>query len=746
MLKKNYRIRKLLVAALGAATAASGIAALGAIPAGAALPALAGTTVAASLPTLNQNLANQPGGSLAVTLTPGATGGHFTLTVADFNEAANVIFDTNAPTATAPSTVGNAGFAIASLTGSGTNTITVNYTATSATTVNQAINITNIAYDVTTVAATPGPVVLHGTDTDAGYSNTATVNNITPPSTTVKDAAGNFYDPSASNAVIVSSVAVAGDNPPVLVQPNGGGSSTAISPIVLTEATAGAIPGSAAANFVCVVLNGSGNQFLSSGSVTAGTASVPSASGATLGGSGALTATAGSHGFSFQVTKASTSATSYTISGLSAISPTGFPVGTVTATVFASSTAACTSAPIATYTTAAPVYAVFSVSRIFGATADGTAAAELASQFPPPNNCPTSKAVVVATDQNFPDALSASYLAAKLGTGVLLTPTNALASETVTALRVEGINHVYVVGGPLAVAPIVTGAIAQEQAFNCGGTVGQTNSGAPVLLTVTQVYGQTQYDTAQTVAQFFGATAVGTGQFGGGYPTSVTGTSPYNTTSGLSGTLAPTSSAATPTAILATGQTFPDAMAASAMSYAGQWPILLTQQGSLSTQATAAIANLAIKQVIVMGGPIAVSDTVVTQLETLGVSVIRIAGTDYTDTSQLLAQFELSTTSTGAGRTGLDWADFNGTNVYGVNIARGDFFADALAGSAVGGLTETPIVLTFNPGTLGDGIPALFTFEHGLTVPNQVNSITVFGGPIAVTDATVSAALAAIPA
>jgi putative cell wall-binding protein len=455
-------------------------------------------------------------------------------------------------------------------------------------------------------------------------------------------------------------------------------------------------------------------------------------------------ASSGANGFSFQVTTASTTATSYTISGLSVVNPSGFPVGNVTAKVFASATSTCASAT-STYSQNAVVYSVFSVNRIFGQTADGTAAAELASQFPPPASCPSSHTVVLATDQNFPDALSASYLASQLGTGVLLTPTNALASETVTALRVEGINHVYVVGGPLAVAPIVTNALVQEQAFNCGGTVGVTSGGNPVMLAVTQVYGQNQYDTAQTVAQFFGAGAVGAGNFFGAYPTSVSGTSAYNTTTGLSGTLTPASSAPTPTAILATGQTFPDAMAASAMSYWGDWPILLTQQGSLSSQAAGAIANLAIKQVIVMGGPIAVSDTVVAQLEALGVSVIRIAGTDYTDTSQLLAQFELSTTSSGPGRTGLDWAELNGSHVYGVNIARGDFFADALAGSAIGGRTDTPIVLTFNPGTLGNGIPALFTAEHALTVPNQVNAFTVLGGPIAVANATVNAALASIP-
>ena len=199
-------------------------------------------------------------------------------------------------------------------------------------------------------------------------------------------------------------------------------------------------------------------------------------------------------------------------------------------------------------------------------------------------------------------------------------------------------------------------------------------------------------------------------------------------------------------AILATGQTFPDAMAASAMSYAEDWPILLTQQGSLAAQASAAISILGIKQVVVMGGPVAVSDTVVTQLVAMGVSVLRIAGADYTNTGQLLAQFELSTTADGSSRaTGLDWADLGANpNTYGVNVARGDFYADALAGSAVGGTNHSPIVLTLNPSTLGSGIPDLFNTEAGLTTPNHVDAVTILGGPMAVTPATEAAVLQAI--
>src|SRR5580704_18850104 len=97
-------------------------------PAGAAaVPGPVGTTIAASAPTIRPNLANQAAGNWTLNLNPGSAGNStgFTPTtcggggtpglleyfVSDFNEAVTVNFD-HIPTVTAPSVVGNAGFAI----------------------------------------------------------------------------------------------------------------------------------------------------------------------------------------------------------------------------------------------------------------------------------------------------------------------------------------------------------------------------------------------------------------------------------------------------------------------------------------------------------------------------------------------------------------------------------------------------------------------------------------------------------
>lgn len=585
--------------------------------------------------------------------------------------------------------------AIVTLTNSGTITGTG---AIGPTTQPVTITFSGIAYNIT--AAVPvGNVSVTGLYNTAAVVGPSIVGAPTGP----------------SNAT-VGTLSVTANNPPVGLAASA--INQPISNVVLTEAQPGAVP----TGTVCVIVSG--------GSFNTTTAPTVTASG---GGAVVSAPTVNSTGTTLQFTvntASSTAAATYTVGNLNVNTPaSGGPVTAVVSDGGAGGTCGTVVAGPGLL-----LYNTFGVNRIYGQTADGTAAAELATAFP--GGCPSTNNVVLATDQNFPDALSASYLASKLSTGVLLTPTAALAAETVTALRVGGISHVYIVGGPLAVAPNVVAALQQEPVYTCGGITPVTNpvTGAPVLETVTQVFGQTQYDTAQTVAQYFGST-VGAGSFNSAYPTSTTGTSAYNTTSGLSGTLAP-ATAGTATAIVATGQTFPDAMAASGVSYAGQWPILLTQQASLSPQASAAITNLGIRQVIVMGGPIAISDTVVTQLEALGVSVLRIAGTDYTNTAQLLAQFELSTTN------GLGWA---AGHTYNIGVARGDFYADALAGSALAGKAKAPIVLTLNPNTLGSGIPALFATEHGLTPPNQVANITVLGGPIAVAPATVNALLASIP-
>ncbi len=228
----------------------------------------------------------------------------------------------------------------------------------------------------------------------------------------------------SSNAVITA-VGVTANNPPVLVQPNTSintSVTTAISPVILTEVSKGVIPD----GFVCIEAN-AGNYFLTSSHLApVGFTEVDAGSGAVLGNSGTLSGFGASSavgafdtsGVAFQVTSPSTSPAAFEVGGLSVVDPVSVPFGAQNLTVFAASSLANCASGTATavYSYAISGFSVFNTSRIYGQDADGTAAAELASVFPPAGTtCPASGSVVLATDQNFPDALSASYLAAHLG-------------------------------------------------------------------------------------------------------------------------------------------------------------------------------------------------------------------------------------------------------------------------------------------------------------------------------------------
>lgn len=375
--------------------------------------------------------------------------------------------------------------------------------------------------------------------------------------------------------------------------------------------------------------------------------------------------------------------------------------------------------------------------RIYGQTADATATQELAHQFTyQSGKCPGvtgTRSVVLATDATYPDALASAYLARYLGTGTLLTPTGSLNPVTTTAIKDEGITHVYVVGGPLAVSTAVENDLKSLPAYSCGGASPLSTA---KLVQVTRISGQTEYTTAEDIATFVPQTHDASLDVSGAYSgtNSTGGVGKYNTTAGQ-GATSPSGSGALRTAIVATAAGFQDAEAASTLAYAEDLPILLTTPSVLSAQVSAAISNLSIRQVIVMGGQLAVSNAVVTSLEALGVSVLRIAGTDYTDTAAELAGFE-----TTASPTGLGW---KGTGS--LTVARGTFFTDGLAGAVVAADGPTsaspqPLVLTLSPMTVGTGLANLLK-QAGTTGlgGTKVTSLTILGGSLAITQTVVNA-------
>ena len=375
------------------------------------------------------------------------------------------------------------------------------------------------------------------------------------------------------------------------------------------------------------------------------------------------------------------------------------------------------------------------VTTVSGQTADATAAAEFTRAFPSTKGaCPSSRAAVIATTKEFQDAASSQSLAAHLTTGTLLTPTESLAQVTATTLKDEGITTVYLVGGPLAITTTVASAIEALTAYGCGGS---TASGK---IAVHRLAGTTQYATAEAVAEFVGTAS--SLAFPGAYAgTNATGgTGKYNDTAGK-GASAP--SGAVPTAILASGVEFQDAQSASVIAYRTKLPLLLTPATTLSTTAVAAIEKLGVKQVVLMGGTLAVTNTVEQALVAkTGVSVLRVAGKDYTDTAAELARFEV------AGATaGLGW-----TPGHRIMVARGNGFTDGLCGAVLENAHNTqtgapgttrPLLLTENPTTVGTYLTTFLKVTGHTGIDGKagatVTALTVLGGRLAVSTAEISA-------
>lgn len=284
-----------------------------------------------------------------------------------------------------------------------------------------------------------------------------------------------------------------------------------------------------------------------------------------------------------------------------------------------------------------------------------------------------SSRVVIASGSSFPDGLAASALAGDLDAPVLLVPSGGpLPSSTKAELTRLGATSARIIGGQAA----VSAAVASEL--------------EAVGLTVSRIGGADRFDTAALVARRIGADGIGAFD-------------------GLR------------TAFLATGATFPDALAASAPGFSGVHPILLTATGTLSPPAAAAIRDLGIQQVIIMGGTAAVSSSVENSIERTGavVTTTRIAGADRGATAKELADLLVEPRPDGFG--------YGATQAV---ITSGIAFPDALAAGPLAGREEAPILFA-SPTT---DAAASFLRAHRATIA----TLTIVGGLAAVTASQVA--------
>ena len=132
-------------------------------------------------------------------------------------------------------------------------------------------------------------------------------------------------------------------------------------------------------------------------------------------------------------------------------------------------------------------------------------------------------------------------------------------------------------------------------------------------------------------------------------------------------------------AFVATGESFPDALAAGPAAAVAQGPLLLTRGSSLADATRVELDRLDPQNIVVVGGPTAVSDAVVADLHGLTTGdVVRVAGGDRYETAAAIA------------------ANFP-AGVSEVHIASGTTFADALAAGPAAASVRGPLLLV-HPG------------------------------------------------
>jgi putative cell wall-binding protein len=274
--------------------------------------------------------------------------------------------------------------------------------------------------------------------------------------------------------------------------------------------------------------------------------------------------------------------------------------------------------------------ATVTTERLSGTTRYGTAQAIAGS-----TTFSTPTTAIVATGQNFPDALAASTLAgANAQAPIILTETATYTPEAKTALaalKAKGVSAVTIVGGTAAVSAVVETAIKGDG------------------FTVTRIAGDDRFETAAAIA-----TAA-------------------NTKS------APAAIGGLKTALIATGLNFPDALAGGPAAYANKLPLLLVG-ATVPAETANAISTLGIKKVVILGGTAAVSTTVEASLvAATGNPVTRLAGTNRNGTATAVADYEKTTLA------------FPTTSAI---LATGVNFPDALAAGPLGGQNKAPIILT----------------------------------------------------
>ena len=289
-----------------------------------------------------------------------------------------------------------------------------------------------------------------------------------------------------------------------------------------------------------------------------------------------------------------------------------------------------------------------------------------------------SASAILASGEAYPDALVASYGPGGLDAPLLLSGHATVPDGTLDALADLDVGQVFLMGGEAALSDEVVDELRDE--------------GYEVF----RVAGEDRYETAAQTLDGPDPPQVGT----------------------LEGDR---------TALLASGEDFPDALAAGPVAAAADLPLLLTTAERTEATTTAADAmdgtryDTEIDRVVIVGGPAAVGEDVEAYLrDERGFTVERWHGEDRSATATAVAEHAAERLGFGADPAVL---------------ARGDDFADALAASFHAATHDAPVLLTASP-------RALDASTHGWLADHcpDVATVRALGGPSAISQTVLGTA------
>lgn len=243
--------------------------------------------------------------------------------------------------------------------------------------------------------------------------------------------------------------------------------------------------------------------------------------------------------------------------------------------------------------------------------------------------------LVIASGENWPDAVTASSLAGRLRAPLLLTRRDSLPAVIASEISRLGSQNVIVIGGEASVSAAVMDELTA--------LVGEGG--------VRRVCGENRYETAYAVAREVVRLAADS------YDGRV---------------------------FVATGETFADALAVAPLASVSGRPIFLAAPG-MSDALFEEMMNRGAGEVVILGGTGSVGADLESKLASVlgSGNVKRIAGSDRYATAVAIAEYSIA-------RGGFGWD--------GVGIATGTDFPDALAGGTTLGARGSVLLLTRQTG------------------------------------------------